>query len=145
MTDAYQFLRDIKKTESRMMRLKIRIVRLEQELLPGGIDYSKDVVQTSPSDRMPDVMAKISELRDDLSAQTVEYIHSTNIAMDVIEKMCDERYARVIFDIYIRGLSRGEVAGDMNYSSSHIKRLIAEAEAAFKRTYDKKMSQNEPK
>lgn len=49
--------------KSRIRRLTEQMHELEWSLIPGGMRYDKDNVQTSPEDRMCNVLAEMSELQ----------------------------------------------------------------------------------
>ena len=63
MTDkVYEFLNAPRHTLLQIQDLSAKIEALEDSLLPSGIRYDADKVQTSPKDPVPEIMAKIDDL-----------------------------------------------------------------------------------
>ena len=65
----YDYLMRIRKTEYAIKRKQLRCKELRSCLLPGGIRYDLDKVQTSPRDKLPEIMAKVDELENLLNGQ----------------------------------------------------------------------------
>ena len=69
---ALEALREPKRIEKKMGEVMKQIEEARSRLMPGGIDYELDRVQTTPRDRYAEVMGEIDDLErklDDLADQ----------------------------------------------------------------------------
>lgn len=69
---ALEALREPKRIEKKMGEVMKQIEEARLRLMPGGIDYELDRVQTTPRDRFAEVMGEIDDLErklDDLADQ----------------------------------------------------------------------------
>lgn len=85
--DLYEILARPRQLKFKICAISAKISNLEDCLLPGAIRYDKDKVESSPSDRMPEVMAEIGDLSDKQRRLSQELLQ----ANELIQKMCDER------------------------------------------------------
>ena len=60
--ETYEFLQQPKRTEAEIQKLTVKRNALAECLLPAGTRYDIDKVKSSPSDRMSDIMAEVSDL-----------------------------------------------------------------------------------
>lgn len=93
--NVYEFLARPRHIKSQIRKKETELYGLRMSVLPGGIDYSQDKVQTSPSS---DQMAKYAARIDDI--------------MHDIEQLQDE-YAEAIEDIMLACQSLEDIEGDI--------------------------------
>lgn len=60
LTETYEFLWQIRKKETVIRRKEAQRDELRACLMPGGVSYDRDRVQSSPKDSMTEVMARWS-------------------------------------------------------------------------------------
>lgn len=124
MTDeVYNLLTAPRRTKYKMEQIKARSVAIRYTLLPSGIRYDTDRVQSSPSDLMPEKMALIDQL--DRELKELDGVYDRQI--DNIRKACDEMGKEpektIIIMQYIGGRSMIEIADVLNYSVSYAYRI----------------------
>ena len=119
------YLRRPRKMESEIRRKEIRIQELRAALLPAAILYESDRVQTSPGDKMSEIMAEVDRLEREIADLQLEKA----AAMIKIAKDLDtlpDRHAEALNLIFIGGKTEEAAAEAMTYSDRHIRRLIGE-------------------
>ena len=82
----------------RARNTKEEIERLRASLLPGGMDYTKPLVMTSPSDRIPDIVGHMAELERLMIKQADEVIRGQIQARQMLEGL--EREKRDLIEVY---------------------------------------------
>lgn len=145
MTDILKFFKSIRAKRSLLNTLELERDQLRLSLLPSGIRYDATRVQTSPTDRMLETAAELSDLDQKISAQIVSLRKDIDLAHDVIQQISVPEYQQLLLLRYLvaskknpRGvMSWEEVADQMGYSPAHIKgylhgRAIAEARGIWR-------------
>lgn len=100
-----------------------------------GLDYSKDRVQVSPSDKMADVMAKLVDLENELYAELSEYREKKTLIENQIKGMDDPTLSKLLWLKYVEGLHLEEAAERMGYSFEWIRHKHGDALRKFERLY----------
>ena len=96
----------------------------ESMLYPSGIRYDLEKVQTSPRDRMPEIVAKLDLIDRFLAQLSKEYVDASDEAEKLIS-MLTEPSARMIFTrYYLGGEKIRELAADQNYSRNGVYAII---------------------
>lgn len=126
-------MREEKESLGRLIRLARYIEskeELEEELKElngsiGGIDYSKERVQTSGIGSFENLSIKLIDLRHELFEKKGEYIFEKN---KLLEKLVYVKtlQARVIELRYIDRLEINDIAGDINRTASRTRILLKE-------------------
>lgn len=108
----------IRNEQREIQELKERIDTEYASLLPSGIRYDIDKVQTSPTDRMTQTMADIDEHMGMLKAKLSELMKHKLWAEGVIDTLGDarQRQALSLYFLTPGRLSMDEVAERMGYS-----------------------------
>lgn len=119
---------------------RLRELRAQATLLTG-IDYSKIVVQTSPSDMMADIVGEIVEMTDAYRVAIVEYQRTVEERARWIYLLGHPGYEEVLERRYLRGESLEQIAAHMSISYERVRHLHGEALAA----YGRKLAQNSTK
>lgn len=124
MTDeVYKLLTAPRKTKYRIEQIKSKIIALRYTLMPSAIRYDMDKVQTSPIDALPDRMAQISELEDNLMEMNQIYQIEINDIIKACNEMGKEPEKTILMMQYVGGLSVIPIAGRLNYSVSYTYKL----------------------
>lgn len=112
----YDYMMQIRRIELRIKRLTLQIQELESCLLPQGIRYDKDKVQTSPEDTLSRIASRIivlEKLRDDLVHDRVELMLEITDALDQL----DSEQEKVVLEAYfLSRMSMTEIADMISYS-----------------------------
>lgn len=115
---ATAYLEKVRKMAVRLISLNANIE--EQKAIASGltgIDYSRDIVSTSPTDdKMPNCVWKILQLVDDLEALHDEYDSRIRMALSAIERMKSSECAAAIEMHYIAGKDWASVAAALGYT-----------------------------
>ena len=124
MTDeVFNLLAAPRITQYRIKQIESRIRALEFSLLPSGVRYDQDKVQTSPEDQTSKVVTRI----DQLERQAEEMRRKIPKQVDTIREVCgkleSEEERTVIVMYYIGGFHMGEIAEAMNYVLSTVYKL----------------------
>lgn len=124
-----QFLYSIRDEYKEIEELKMRIEELNTSLLPQGIRYDKDRVQTSPMDMTTDRMAEIGDYEAMLQRKLVRLNRRRMLAQIRINALNDSRQ-RQILDLYFlsdRRYNMADVAAMIGYSREQTYRLYCQA------------------
>ena len=117
----------IRNTQKEINELKQRIDEEYYSLLPSGIRYDLDKVQTSPEDRLPEVMGRIDEHTRVMCDRLERLLVRKQWAEHLINKLEDTRQRQVL-DLYFLSVERmtmEQVAKKMGYSVQQVYRLYA--------------------
>ena len=103
--------------------LQLRIKELELSLLPRGIRYDRDKIQTSPSDQMIEVASKIDELERKMQSKLVKLNQDMVKAVTIVQAMPTPEYRQLITLRYLTGsrTSWEQIAEIMGYSVEHVR------------------------
>ena len=88
--DVLDFLKSIRHKRIELAAIKSYEEDLRLSLLPSGIRYDLDKVQTSPTDRMLEMVAKLTDMQERETDQKEALIADIELA----ERMVDSTHAR---------------------------------------------------
>lgn len=123
LSETFDYLMQIRKKENAIRRMTLRCEELRSCLLPGAIRYDKDRVQTSPQDKVSEIIAKVDELErmiEDLRTEKAMLVIEIG---DKVELLTDDNEKTVLAEFYIGRVPMAKVATDINYSIQHAYRL----------------------
>ena len=106
-----------------------------------AVDYSSDKIQSSPSDRMADVVGRYADLEADIQRMIDEFFTTKNVIIGQIQGMHDSRYSDVLYARYVRFDSLRKISNDMHYEYKYLCALHGRALAAFYNQYLKEHEQ----
>lgn len=109
------------KREMREVQIKqMQIAQIRSSLLPSGIRYDVDKVQTSPSDPMIRVMARIDEMEREIAGDFEQMQADFSDARKMIESLEDSRERSVLTLYFLTpGVERmDDVSCMISYSRS---------------------------
>lgn len=112
------FLYQVKRERLEVEQLNNEIDQMHTSLLPAGIRYDKDKVQTSPSDSMSEAVAQIVDYETQLGQRLAKLYANKRYAETLIVQLEDSRERQVItlFFLSIKPLRMEDVAVRMDYS-----------------------------
>ena len=129
LQETYDFLLGPRRISDEIWRKDLRRQELRSCLLPSGITYDRDRVQTSPEDSMARVTAEVDEIDSQIDAlQRARALEILRISR-VIDQMDDPREVTVLDAYYLGRRSMQEIAEHLHYSERHVYRLRSEGVA----------------
>lgn len=121
---AKQYLGQVERLNKMISNKIIEVQQLETQVCNISILNDGDRVQTSGSkDRLGDSVAKLVDLRNELSEMINSYITKRCEIIKTIESVPQTNYYEVLFKKYVEGKSLEQICCEMNYSMQHIKRI----------------------
>lgn len=128
-----KFLKQYKKLIYKIKTLDDELECLRMDELPGGIDYSKDKVQTSPTNdsminhviRIDDITRDIERCREDAKKRCKEIIKA-------IDTLDDDMHQVVMHRRYILLESWETISYNIHYSTQRLYEIHGEALAEIK-------------
>lgn len=116
LDETYDFLMQIRRKGIIIRRKETLRDELRACLLPGAIRYDRDRVQSTPTDKMADVIARVDELDREIEQLRREKATLVIEISDAIEKLEDDNEKTVLTEFYIARAPMTEVADAINYS-----------------------------
>ena len=114
--------------EREIKALRLQVEGLMSTLLPSGIRYDADKVQTSPRDTMADGFARIEKKLHFLEKEIVKrQLERANAIMEIsaaLESLRDDRERLALTAYYVGHKSVREIAKDMHYSEETVYLLM---------------------
>ena len=123
ITDTYNYLSRIRQQEWTILRLTLQHDELQSCLLPSGIRYDKDVVQTSPEDKLSAIAGAVIELEgriQQLKHQKARLIMEVTAAID---QLPDDKESAVLTAYYVKRMTMEGVAEAIGNSTQHAYRI----------------------
>ena len=121
--ETYNYLLQIRRKGHTIRRKQLLCEELRSCLGPKAIRYDGDRVQSSPTDRVSEIVSKVADLEEQierLQLEKAELVMEVNAAIEQLE---DEKEAVILTAYYIRRLTMEQVAEEMDYSLQHTYRL----------------------
>lgn len=100
-----------------------------------GIDYSADRVQSSPDDRMANVVGKYLDLEAEISQMLEEYMLKRHYIINQIEGINNAQLSDILYARYVSFESLATIANDLHYEYTYCCRLHGKALREFARLY----------
>lgn len=119
----HEYLLRIRLLERAIRHKEMRLEQLRACLLPAGIRYDLDRVQTSPADRLAEVSAETIELERQIDVMKAERAHRLIVAGHLIDQLESETDKLVVTAYYIAGEPMARVAEDVQYSVRQTRRI----------------------
>ena len=121
-------LKRYKRAKQRIEAIAMELENIRLEALPGGIDYSRDKIQSSPSNsQMDDHVIKVETLITKLNKLKSDSIDICTEILNVISSIDDDTYQAVLHRRYILLQSWEEISESMHYSMQWV--LLKHGEA----------------
>ena len=114
--NVYEFLARPRHIKSQIRKKETELYGLRMSVLPGGIDYSRDKVQTSPSsDQMAKYAARIDDIMHDIEQLQDTYAEAIEDIMLACQKLEDIE-GDIISMRWVRGMDFGSISEEVNLS-----------------------------
>jgi len=103
----------------------------------GGIDYSKDRVQTSPSNDAPFVRTvnRMIDLEEEINQEIDRYVDRKHEIINQIQGLQNVNYISLLYKRYVEFKNFETVASEMNFTYQYTIELHGYALQDFERTY----------
>lgn len=123
--DVKVFLKGIRDKRFELKILKDKRDEIYYSLMPSGIRYDLDKVQTSPVDRMPVAAGDLEEAQQRIDTLINSLSHDINLAMRVVNQMQESKHRQLIMLRYF-GVDRKTtewkyVADVMGYTEEYVR------------------------
>lgn len=123
-----EYLKRYKRAKQRIEAITTELENIRLEALPGGIDYSRDKIQLSPSNsQMDDYVIKVETLITKLNKLKSDSVDICTEILNVISSIDDDTYQAVLHRRYILLQSWEEISESMHYSMQWV--LLKHGEA----------------
>lgn len=123
LKETYEYLLGPRRISDEIWRKDLRRQELKACLLPIGIVYDKDKVQTTPEDQMAEVMAEVADLDQQIEFLQHQLAHRIMRISQNIDRLADPRQATILDAYYLGQRSMAEIAEHLHYSLQHTYRL----------------------
>ena len=130
---AKEYLNQIDTYELKIKQLEQRKQELRLRMLPSGISYEKDRVQTSPKDQMSEYAVKLDELTRETENTIIEYEKKKNEIIGEIQNLTDSRHITILFNRYVNHISLENIARNMKYDYKWVCKLHSFALIEFEK------------
>lgn len=116
LQNVYDYLMQIRKTEYAIKRKQLRCEELRSCLGAKALRYDKDRVQTSPTDKVSEIISKVADLDEQIEQLQEEKAMLIIEIGDTIEQLPDDNEKTVLAEFYIGRVPMVQVAEIINYS-----------------------------
>lgn len=116
MISAFEYLGTVRSIERKIRRLTLQRDELQACLLPAAIVYDKDVVQTSPEDKLSEIAAAVVDLDREIEALRQEKAHLIRTTSAAIDQLEDETEKLVLTEYFIARMTIRQISDDIHYS-----------------------------
>lgn len=140
--DILTFLKRIRAERLELLRLDEEREDLYLSLLPSGIRYDRDRVQTSPSDKMPEIAGKLEQIDQRIKKRSAKLLADIELAHAVIDEVPTSECRELLTLRYLMGGRKPntwiQIAEAMDYSIDHVQgklhsKAINEARMVWKK------------
>lgn len=119
MKDINRLLNRPEIIKQKILQCKYEIDGLRNQLMPGSMEYGKIKVQFTPSDKLPEIEARIDELERKIRHLQKEKAKAINNIKKAALKL-PEKEKTIILGLYVANKTVPEIAAEMNYTERNI-------------------------
>ena len=129
---AKDYLTRISRTDRLIRRLRDTVSGLRSSLISQNYALKQNVVQSSgPANTLESTMSRVFELEEVLNSQIGDLLALKKEAACLFEQVADPDRRNVLTARYLQGKPWFVIAGELNYSVSHIYRIHGQALLTF--------------
>ena len=133
---AKEYLSRLQRIENKIEYYSRESERIRMMLLPKGITYDKDKVQTSVSDKVTEDIAKLIDIDNKYMKLIGIYFEMRGLIVTQIYGLTEQNYVDVLIKRYLEKKPLVIIAEEMGYSPDWIKHLHRKALKNFEKTYE---------
>ena len=119
MTDAKEYLSEIRNKRTQLERYKERRAALHIDVSFGGVDYSADRIRTTPRNKLEDAMIKLSERLAFLDRKIMELTVEIDDRINSIETLSSGAYRAILYKHYVEFRSFEVISVEMGYTYNY--------------------------
>lgn len=124
MTDKlYQRLTEARDIKEKIQEQNARKESLMYGLIPSGVAYDKDRVQTTPDDALSRTMAAVSEIDSYIKELDAKYQEAYARVMDLLDNITSTEYKCIMIKWYIGNKRVSTIAKEMRYSEDGVYKI----------------------
>lgn len=97
----------------------------------GGIDYSKDRVQTSPQNAQENRICKYVDLDAEINREIDEFVDIKHRVTKEIQELNVDYYIKILFKVYVQYKTVKDAANEIGLSYQYVRDLHKKALKAF--------------
>lgn len=134
MDNAKMFLREVRHTVREVGQLEMKLEYLRKAALPGGISYDRVRVQTSPDDKISEIMAEIGDLETQLEDDIISLMSNITRARAMIRSLDSSIQRDVLTRYYLPDISPTDelptwrdIAISLHFSEGRVLHIHGEA------------------
>jgi hypothetical protein len=111
----------------------------------GGIDYSKERVQSSPSGDAPFVepVLRMIELEQEINAEIDRFVYEKHEIINQIQALQNQKHIDILYKHYVEFKRLEIVAVEMNFTYQYIVELHGTALKEFQLTHENLLNSND--
>lgn len=111
----------------------------------GGIDYSKELVQSSPSGDAPFVkpVLRMIELEQEINAEIDRFVDEKHEIINQIQALQNPKHIDILYKHYVEFKRLEIVAVEMNFTYQYIVELHGTALKEFQLTHENLLNSND--
>jgi len=122
------YLKRYKHAVAKIKALDEELQNINLDALPGGIDYAKDKVQTTPSaDQMVNYAIRVEEILNKIHSERVKAVNACTEILYAIDTIENDTYQTILHRRYILLQTFEEIADSMGYSVQWVYLMHGEA------------------
>ena len=121
---AYEFLNSARVLHWQWLRLKAKHDELETCLLPSGIRYDRDKVQTTPDDQMSKLVSEIVELEKEMARVQVCKSNQITKIEEAVNSLESVEQRTALTMRYINRIPVTKIADEMGYAEPTIYKFM---------------------
>lgn len=125
--ETYDFLYSVRHIESEMRKLFAKREGLKYCLLPAGIRYDLDKVDTSPKDRFSEIEAEIADISTEIARLNEKKYQQIKVISLAINTLESDKEQEILMRIFIGRQSVTKIAQELGYSKSAVYKIRGQA------------------
>lgn len=135
---ARQYLEQLQMIDIQINQDIERLSEMKQSALcTGGIDYSRERVQTSPvGDKIGTDVTRYMTFNDEINAEIDRFVDAKEQIIKEIRELRDFYYVQVLFKVYVQFKSLKITAREMKRSYNFVLDIHKKALAAFEENHE---------
>jgi len=121
---ARKFFNDIRKLRLEMDCLNMQIEDLSEVMQPCTMDYSKDMIRTSPTnDQIPRAVETLEDIQQEYADKLAEYSIEVRHAKKIVDEISDGDIRTIMRCHFFDGMTFGRVADIVRLEERWVRRL----------------------
>jgi len=142
---AREYLFQLKRLEHTIQWYSEESARIRGILLPKGITYDGDKVQTSVSDRVTEDIAKLIDIDNKYMKMIRIYHEKRNLIITQINGLPNQNHVDLLVKVYLNNKPLEIVGDEMGYSYDWVRHMHTDALKDFERQYSDILKDNTKK